>query len=76
MQRLAEAAPDETVYQRDLWVLNWRVAETRESLADPGADEFWQKAHELLVALDAAGELSDSDRKLLAKLTRKLDTRR
>jgi hypothetical protein len=73
-QRLADAAPNETVYQRDLWILNWRVASTRESLAEPGADEFWQGAHEILVGLDAAGELSDSDRKLLAQLTRKLDT--
>jgi hypothetical protein len=71
-ERLAAADPDNTEFQRDVWVGNWKVASSLESLHDRTARDFWSRAHRILVALDASGRLPDGDRQFLDELTPEL----
>ena len=70
--RLASDYPDNTKYQRNLAIGTGRVASARESLGDATADDFWRRAHEVYVALDAEGRLDDGDREVFDELTGKL----
>ena len=71
-ERLASDYPDNTKYQRNLAIGNWKVASALESLDDATAGDFWRRAHEAYVALDAEGQLDDNDRAVFDELTRKL----
>ena len=69
LQRLAESDPANAVWQRDLWVSYCRVASVLEQQQSPDATAYWQKAHNTLTAIEAAGLfVSDQDRQFLTQL--------
>jgi tetratricopeptide (TPR) repeat protein len=67
-----DADPENTGHQRDIWVSHYRIASALASMGDPSASDHWGKAHHALAALDAAGQLPDSDRAIYDDLTRKI----
>jgi tetratricopeptide (TPR) repeat protein len=72
MQRLTEAKPLDTGWQLDLAVGFCHVASVEEALGAPWALRDWTRAHQVLVALDAAGELPDRERGLLEHVASKI----
>ena len=71
-EQLAGAEPDSTDYQRELAVCLVNVASSLESSGDDAAHDFWTRALETLMALDASGKLPERDREVLDWLTQKL----
>jgi tetratricopeptide (TPR) repeat protein len=63
-ERLANADPDNVLYQRDLAFSAIKVASSLEALGDASAQGYWWKAHEILLALDADGNLLEKHRKI------------
>lgn len=59
-------------YQLRLGIGAWNVASSLESAGDATAHDFWSRAHQILVGLDASGRLAGGDRHLLDQVTRKL----
>jgi tetratricopeptide (TPR) repeat protein len=50
-QRLAESDPANAAWQRDLWVLYWRVANILEQQGSKEALSYWRQAHDTLTAM-------------------------
>jgi hypothetical protein len=69
---LARADPDNTGYQRDVWVSAYQLAELLESANDSSAIDYWMKSHSVLAALDVAGKLAEADRPVLDYVSRKI----
>lgn len=55
---------DETAH-RGLWTVLWRLADAMDATGAPGAVRHWADMYEVMLALDAAGRLADSDRPYL-----------
>jgi len=72
VDQLAAADPENTRYRRDVWVSHYRIASALESVGDPATADYWGKAHDVLAALDAAGQLPDADRAFYDAVTLKL----
>jgi tetratricopeptide (TPR) repeat protein len=72
MQRLTAADPSDAGWQLDLAVSLCHVASVEEALGAPWALRDWTKAHQVLIALDAAGALPDHERGLLEHVTKKV----
>lgn len=74
-ERLADSAPENVDYARDLWVSCWRMADAEIDAGDDVKSlEWWRKAHDILQAMCERGWLvSDEDRGFLTQLKQKLD---
>jgi tetratricopeptide (TPR) repeat protein len=72
-ERLAAADATNTEWQRDLWIACWRVADALEGSGDPTADEWWQRAFDILAGMKRAGMyISPADEEYYEQLRQKL----
>jgi hypothetical protein len=71
---LADADPTSAEKQRDLWILQWRIASLleREDRASE-ARTHWQQAHDILQGMVTRGlHVSPEDQRFLEQLRRKV----
>jgi hypothetical protein len=73
-RRLAEAAPDNADYARDLWVSCWRMADLAERESTPSeALAWWRQAYTVLSGMKQKGLfLSPKDEGFLRRLAAKV----
>ena len=73
-RELADADPHSAEKKRDLWVSHYRIANLMEQGNEPGAQEHWRQAHDILASMVAAGLfVSQGDMAFLDQLKSKLD---
>ena len=73
-ERLAENAPENADYARDLWVSYWRMASLEEDVGDQAnALRWWQRAHDILQGMvDRGLHVSPEDHGFLQQIKIKL----
>jgi hypothetical protein len=70
---LAGADPTNAVWQRDLWVTCWRIANALERSGDPTAAASWQRAYDVLSGMKSTGiYISAADEQFYEQLRQKL----
>jgi hypothetical protein len=74
-QRLTESDLGNAVWQRELWVSHYRIADLLEKQADAKAIDHWRKAHDILANMIRQSlHVSPQDREFLQQLRAKLDS--
>jgi tetratricopeptide (TPR) repeat protein len=71
-EKLAETDPDNPDWQHQIAFSHYDIASLLEETGDPSAADHWAKAHQILAAWDATGNLPASLRNFFANVESKL----